>query len=289
MFVFVDDAVTGILPDIPKLTLIQCNSAYWAQNGIDRPERRVRRQSFNANLAREQYCRTVWIGHIDLDEFIHLRDGTSMSELLEAIPASFPAARLRPAERMFLSRSDAISGSYDGFYKIHGKGADIAAHIYDADLTALVPAGLQGHLQGKSFARTAAGGRLSIHRLKQGGKPARHYVIPEDQAVLLHLFPLDYADWKGKYDFRADSPALLADLPEPERNRYLTYSQHLSSDDPSKVLEYFFSLCVIDPALIPEMERLGYGFALQLDAAREAGLATRYRVNHEIAAQDLRA
>lgn len=289
VFVFIDDAVTGSLPNIPKLTLIECNTAYWAQNNTARPDRRVRRQSFNANLARDQFCTSHWICHIDLDEFIHLRRGTTVADLLQAVPMAFPAARLCPAERMFLSRAEAISGAYTGFFKLNRGETGLSGHIYDPNIAALVPTGFQGHVQGKSFARTDAAGRISIHRLKIDGKPARHFLIPDDHAVVLHLYPLNFSDWKAKFDFRADNPALLAGLDPAEQDRYRTYSDLLANGDPALVLEYFFSLCVIGPQAAETVEAMGLGFTAQLDDAIQAALPAPYQPDRSVVAQDMRA
>jgi hypothetical protein len=91
-----DDPAQAAVAPFSRVRATACTPEYWVECG-GRSNRHQNRQSRNA---REAYghCRTDWLCHIDVDEFILA--GRPVSELLGEIPADMLAAKLEPFEAM---------------------------------------------------------------------------------------------------------------------------------------------------------------------------------------------
>jgi hypothetical protein len=163
----------AILGSIPGVRLTLCTRAYWLGLRGYRPRLHVSRQYANANRAYRQTA-TDWFLECDADEF--LVPDHPLSDLLTAIPAEEQFLRFAMAERIFV-RDQPPASVFDGVFRTamrHRPG--LIARVY-GDLAPMIPAGMTGHVIGKSITRTGLRARLWIHH------PVPPWSKPSDPAV----------------------------------------------------------------------------------------------------------
>lgn len=250
IFIFFDDHNDGLaeaFSAVPKVTCINCDATYWERQRAKkgRPTGHRQRQTFNAEYAARHLCESDWIAHIDIDEFLLARSAQSISEMLRKVPDSFDAVRIQPAERMFNGawRSGRIELS--GVFKLKPEwGSGWGSELYGEYLGNYFPNGFQGHEVGKSFKRTSnRQARFNIHFIRNDGENIPEYVVDQEEAVLLHMFPVSYEDWVGKYERRIDDAEYFESMPEHAKRRYSVYGK--IRDTGADLKDLFESLSVL--------------------------------------------
>lgn len=90
-----EDPAHAALSRHSRVTATLCDASYW--KGKRRHERHQNRQARNARDAYE-CCTTDWLGHIDVDEFIHAE--RPMDVILSDVATGQPLVKLEPFEAM---------------------------------------------------------------------------------------------------------------------------------------------------------------------------------------------
>jgi hypothetical protein len=213
-----------------RLTL--CDAGHWRRLAQGRrPDNPVRRQILNAGAAyRETAC--DWFLFCDADEFVHAC--RPIGEILGGLPRDAPLARLRVAERAFLSEPPPTT-IFEGAFRLQaglvwppprpagaaklgrlarrvldrltgGPRAGLAAVYGDGRTALLNDAGLLGHGAGKSFTRRGQALAIGIHHpLPEGRAGEDRGFLDEpawrrhlEAAVLLHFDGLTVLHWQLK-------------------------------------------------------------------------------------------
>ena len=220
LWVFFDDpqdVAFDVVNAIPGVRAFRCDQNHWAQSESGRPPTVSKRQMFNANLAL-RHSQTDWLGHIDMDEFLHPL--TPLAEMLASVASHVQTVRLPPCEKVFPHPPTVFRDTLTGpFKKALGQNQDgwMANVLLHGDIAQYFPAALQGHFAGKIFLRK--GTDLQFWNNHYAGYPvelevpdlehpklqfevnARSLALPaqQDSVVLLHFFVWSYGDWCGKY------------------------------------------------------------------------------------------
>ena len=104
IFLFFDnptDLAIERLSQVPRLTVVPCDEAYWRARKGGRPSDHRQRQIYNANYAARNLLTSDWLANIDTDEYLFPRNAQSISEMLADTPDEFNAVRVLPAEHIF--------------------------------------------------------------------------------------------------------------------------------------------------------------------------------------------
>ncbi|MDU9007139.1 glycosyltransferase family 2 protein [Sedimentitalea todarodis] len=271
---FFDDPADGLaetFSQIPRVTCISCDAAYWTKRRPrkGRPSGHRQRQTHNAEYAARNLCESEWIAHIDVDEFLLARSVRSISEMLGRVPETLDAVRVLPAERMFAGSW--LPGKMDlsGIFKLKPEWAsDWGKELYGADLGELFPNGFQGHEVGKSFKRRRnREARLNIHFVRKDGENIPEHKVEQDEAVLLHMFPVSFEDWVGKYERRIDDPVYFNSMPDHAQKRYSIYRKARERSSEGTVRELFEALSVLPADSPARASRPGLFLRANLDVA----------------------
>jgi hypothetical protein len=91
-----DDPAHAAIARHPRVTATRCTDAYWSTRG-GRHDRHQNRQARNARDAYER-SGTDWIGHIDVDEFLHA--SRPITGILDDIPPKTLLLKMEPFEAM---------------------------------------------------------------------------------------------------------------------------------------------------------------------------------------------
>ncbi|MEN9061869.1 glycosyltransferase family 2 protein [Ponticoccus litoralis] len=249
---FFDDPADGLavtFSQVPGVTCINCDAAYWTKRRPrkGRPSGHRQRQSHNAEYAVRNLCETEWIAHIDVDEFLLPRSAGSIAEMLGRVPETLDAVRVLPAERMFSGECSHGKMDLTGLFKLKPeRGAGWGAKLYGAELGELFPNGFQGHEVGKSFKRRSnRDARFNIHFVRKDGQNIPEHKVDQSEAVLLHLFPVSLEDWIGKYERRVDDPEYFNTMPEHAQRRYSIYREARDNGATGGVPGLFETLSVL--------------------------------------------
>lgn len=258
VFLFFDDEFDTTqlsLGVVPGVEVINCNGSYWAMRKNGKPHDHRRRQTYNAEFAARKLCRSDWIIHIDADEFLYPLAGKSIADLLTTIPDCIDAARVLPAERMFVDEYVDGQMTFDGVFKLKPKrGQPLGEKLY-GNLGHLFPNGFQGHEVGKSFKRVSnLDARFSIHFVRKDGENIPEHKFPQSEAVLLHFFPASYEDWKSKYARRIYNFAYFNGMPDQAKRRYSIYRQILEKDGEAGLRALFGELSIAPSNKISALE-----------------------------------
>jgi hypothetical protein len=181
-----------------RMTPFTCDSQYWSERGIARPDNLNDRQLTNlAHAARLN--RSEWLLHVDCDELLastrnideilsEHHDDRVFSLRLEPMEAVYTAAPTVPFATTYFRR--ALRSNRDS--------EALLAQIY-GDLAPLCRFGLFGHRAGKSFLRM---GRVieswNCHRAVPQDK--RLVVdVKEPRIELLHFDAMEFKFWREKF------------------------------------------------------------------------------------------
>ncbi len=257
-----------------SVRVIPCDDAHWSARGGGRPDDHRNRQCWNAELAARRLARTDWIAHLDADEMILPRGGRTVADLLAAVPAEVPAVRIGPAERMFVGGWDEAGLDLRGVFKMGGPG--LGERLYGRALGKVVPWGLQGHRLGKSFRRTSRRDlRFGIHRVLLAGRDAPCLRPGPGEALLLHLFPASFEDWRAKYRRRLAHPKALAGMAAGERRRFEAYREVLEAEGEEGARRLFERLCLLSRAEADRLVSEGLAVEATLPGREAARAALR--------------
>ena len=247
--------VVGLLNEHPKVTLTQCDAAYWKRMGKNRPEAHQLRQTFNATCAlRDAAPHLDWLGHIDTDEFILTR--TKLSSALKAVPQDMAGARLYPAEALAKTATGELPQHFKLRTTADGVAATAVADIYPT-FGSYVRGGFLSHLAGKVFARTGLGDmRLAIHRLRVKGEDVLNTAVIKD-AYVGHLHAPDWDNFITKLDFRQTKGSYRTKSEDALKNiGHLL--QYLRDEEGEAGLRQFFDeMCSDTPELRTRLKKHG--------------------------------
>lgn len=247
--------VVGLLNEHPKVTLTQCDAAYWKRMGKNRPEAHQLRQTFNATCAlRDAAPHLDWLGHIDTDEFILTR--TKLSSALKAVPQDMAGARLYPAEALAKTATGELPQHFKLRTTADGVAATAIADIYPT-FGSYVRGGFLSHLAGKVFARTGLGDmRLAIHRLRVKGEDVLNTAVIKD-AYVGHLHAPDWDSFITKLDFRQTKGSYRSKSEDALKNiGHLL--QYLRDEEGEAGLRQFFDeMCSDTPELRARLKKHG--------------------------------
>lgn len=207
LHIYLDDdnqAALAALKGHPRIRVTLCDAAWWQKRRGHRPEAHQQRQTVNATHAYRRDPQVDWLIHLDVDEFLVAE--RPLAEILAALPADQPTARIRPMEQ--------LSGSADlfkGFIPPGPGRTRLVAELYPT-YGAWLKGGFLSHLAGKVFARTGLERiQVRIHNVFQGGEMVP---TPERQAGidLAHAHAKSWEDWLAAYRFRLARGSYRAEL-----------------------------------------------------------------------------
>jgi hypothetical protein len=192
-----DDPAFARASSLPGVTATRCTDAYWAARR-GRHERHQNRQARNARDAQGQ-CTLDWLGHIDVDEFIHTP--RPVGEILADQPPEAVALRMEPFEAVHTpDLPDDIFTARHFRGPLGARFGDLRAQIME-DYELLLPKGHLSHTVGKSFCRPQAKGvRLRLHLVVRDKERLDIPVHPELR--LLHFHAQDRVAWQNALPFR---------------------------------------------------------------------------------------
>lgn len=253
----------------PRCSVTVTDAAYWAKRR-KRPDTHQARQSLNATRAYRRRPGVAWLGHIDVDEFLH-PGAAPLSAQLAALPGEARTARVRPLEALAPDGDDAVTW----FKACHPRQSPRNAQTEAIHPTygAYLNGGFLSHVAGKIFVRTGQDNiSLRIHNAfdADGRIPNNH---PLDEVKLCHLHAPDWATWLSAYRYRLAQgsyrPALKgrSSVPIPMN----TLFQAIEADGGEAALRAFYDeVCTATPALRARLAAHGllHRIDLDLDAKR---------------------
>lgn len=255
-----EDPAFDMVSRWPQVTPVRCDDIRWAAAG-SRPDRHQNRQSRNAQAA-WRACRLPWIGHVDVDEFLH--PVIPVAEILGAVPPDQPTLRMEPYEAM---HDPALPDDIFTARQFRGALKPRFAHLRRAVLGAyadILPEGHLSHTNGKSFFRTGIPGLSPrLHGAFLNGE--RLPGPPFDRRLpLLHFHAQDREDWltalpfrltRGAYQYHPALQAHLAAAGPQEISFFYDRTQRLTADT-ANLLRDDGRLIEADLALRQQIARL---------------------------------
>ncbi len=270
--VFLDEDSEGArhaLAAHPRCTVTSTDDAYWAQRGM-RPEKHQTRQTVNATRAYRRRPGVNWLGHIDVDEFLHPA-GSTIADQLAALPTDARTARVRPVEALA-----AIDGGAPEWFKgCHPRQSLRNAQTSEIYPTfgALVNGGFLSHVAGKIFVRTGQDGiNLRIHNaFDEDGRVENKHDL--EQTRLCHFHAPSWQAWQRAYRYRLAAGSYRADLkgaasiPTTMNALFRTIEEDGGED---ALRSFYEDVCTATPALRARLDSHGllHHVALDLDAKR---------------------
>ncbi|MCL3882742.1 glycosyltransferase family 2 protein [Marivita sp. GX14005] len=245
-----DPETATLLRRDKRITVTQCDAAYWSRLGRARPETHQQRQIFNATRTLAEVSDLDWLGHIDVDEFI--LTPRPFGDLLAALPDGMAGARLYPAEALATA-----PGALPQGFKLRCLPPAVPARaIHDIYPTfgSYLRGGFLSHLAGKLFARPGFGGmRLAIHRLRAAGEDITNIAVIDD-AHLGHLHAPDWESFRAKLEFRQQhgSYRIRDDAPK-SAGRLLAYLR--AHEGEAGLRQAFDEVCLDTPGLRERLAR----------------------------------
>lgn len=262
-----DAQTAAFLAQHPKVTVTQCDAAFWQAQKKPRMKAHQMRQTW---LATQTYqdCDLHWLAHIDVDEF--LLPPAAMRDLLAHVPKDRAVLRLPPAELLAGSQGD------EAFKLMPRYGGQTKAALETIYPTfgAHLPDGFVSHREGKNFVRTGLMGiRLGIHTVLQDGALITNRAR-QDDLFLGHAHAPDWAFFRDHMAFRmARGSYRKSDETKFRLTDILTFLQTEEGEDGLRT--FFSEVCEATPALIAALEShhmlLRYRLDLDAKVARHFG------------------
>lgn len=192
-----DDPAFARIAGLPRVTATRCTAWFWAIRG-GRPARHQRRQVHCGRDAQRK-CRLDWLGHIDVDEFLHA--SYPMAEVLADIPAEVPSVRMESFEAMHNPNlPDDIFTARQFRGPLRNQHLALHPAIF-GPAAALVSKGSLAHTLGKSFCRPRVRGlRLDLHVVFLN-KVQLHPPFHPDLCIL-HFHAQNPVAWRHALPFR---------------------------------------------------------------------------------------
>lgn len=239
-----DDPAYDRISRLPKVTAIRCTDWYWLLRGGRRSEVPMR-QIRNVQHAQRR-CRLDWLGHIDIDEFLHAP--RQVSEILSEIPEDVLNIRIEPFEAMhdpnliddiFTARQ--FRGTLGETYR------DLHPAIFGRYASALSKGSLS-HEFGKSFVRPRSRRvSLSLHDVLLDKIKVQTPFHPDLR--LLHFHAQDPDHWRRALPFRLSGGAYF----------YESGALHalLSTADADELREFYATVMSLTPEKSALLESSG--------------------------------
>ncbi|MDX5351367.1 MAG: glycosyltransferase family 2 protein [Paracoccaceae bacterium] len=219
------DPVFARVSRLPRVTAIRCSDWYWAIRG-GRHEKLHNRQIRNARDAQRK-CRLDWLGHIDVDEFLH--NDRPVADILTEVPADVPNVLMVAFEAMHdPDLPDDIFTARQFRAPLGPAHPQLHGAIF-GPVAEVVAKGNLGHTIGKSFCRMGLPGVvLGLHDVFIDRKPQRRPFHPELR--ILHFHAQDPVVWRKALPFRLSNGAYHFDA-ENHLRAYLTGASDAVIDD----------------------------------------------------------
>ena len=240
-----DDPVHAAVAPLRRVTATRCTEAYWAERG-GKHDRHQNRQCRNARDA-YQRCSLDWLGHVDVDEFIHTP--RPVAEVLGEVPARVPAIKLEPFEAMhdpLLADDIYTAREFRGAFR-SGMDAALRRRTLGRYHVAL-PDGMLSHTVGKVLVRTGIKGlspRLHSVMLNGVRIPTPNW---HPELKLLHFHAQDRAAWLAALPFRLGRGAYQY---KPELHAFLTKAS------PQEIDAFYRQTQILAPDVIPDLAQKG--------------------------------
>ncbi|KIN61386.1 Glycosyl transferase family 2 [Sulfitobacter noctilucae] len=263
LYIYLDDdnrnAFDALKPH-PKVRPVLCDSDWW--NGKP-PKKHQVRQSRNATHAYHRRDTPDWLIHMDVDEFLITE--RPVADILAALPADQPIARIRPMEQ--------LAGDGSAFKAFVPNGPD-RTRIVDAlypTYGAYIKGGFLSHLAGKLFVRSGLDDvRIQIHNAFQ------HDTMlpgPEDTdgIELAHCHAKSWDDWLSAYRYRLEKGSYRPDLaPNRPRDRgglsmHEVFSMIEAESGEAGLRAFFDEVCADTPLLRDRLAQHGLLRRAKLD------------------------
>ncbi|WP_366907545.1 glycosyltransferase family 2 protein [Tabrizicola sp.] len=231
-----DDPAFERVAKLPRVTATRCTDWYWAMRG-GRHEQHQNRQARNARHTQRK-CKLDWLGHIDVDEFLHA--ARPVSEILGAIPPDIPNVLMESFEAMHTpDLPDDIFTARHFRGPLHRQHRDLHSAIFGPAAVAL-PKGSLAHAIGKSFCRPAVKGlAIRLHEVFLNKERLRSQFHPELR--VLHFHAQDPVAWRRALPFRLVSGAYHHPIERP--------LQAFLTDASDEVIDQFYEAAM---TLTPE-------------------------------------
>jgi hypothetical protein len=257
-----DDPSLAPVARLPGVTAIACSDSYWlARKG--RPDRHQNRQFRNARET-QKACDLDWIGHLDVDEFLHAP--RPVAEILAEMPAAALGLRVEPFEAMHdPALPDDIFTARQFRGPLREAHRDLRGPVL-GDYQHILPKGHLSHAAGKCFCRPQVRGlQLRLHNVLLHGE--RLDLPNHPELRLLHFHAQDHAQWRkalpfrlerGAYQYHPELQAHLATADEDEIRRLYLTTQTLTPEN-ALLLERHDRLITADLRLAAKVAALGPG------------------------------
>jgi len=192
-----DDPAFARIARLPRVTATRCTNWYWALRG-GRPMRQQIVQIRNVRDAQRR-CRLDWLGHIDVDEFLHA--SRPIADMLAEIPADVPNLAMDAFEAMHDPElPDDIFTARHFRATLRNQHTALRPAIF-GPMTNYMTRGSISYPHGKSFCRPRAkGASLRVHSVFVNGKRLQTPFHPDLR--VLHFHAQDPADWRRALPFR---------------------------------------------------------------------------------------
>jgi hypothetical protein len=197
-----DDPAFDRVAKMPRVTATRCTDLYWAKRG-GRNDRHQNRQARNARHTQRK-CKLDWLGHIDVDEFLHAP--RPVSDILAEMPAAIPNLLMESFEAMHTpDLPDDIFTARHFRGPLRRPHRDLHPAIFGPAAVAL-PKGSLAHAIGKSFCRPAVKGlAIRLHEVFLDKERLQSPFHPELR--ILHFHAQDPVAWRRALPFRLVSGA----------------------------------------------------------------------------------
>jgi len=250
LYIYFDDPADPAVEAVaghPRITAIRCTDWYWLLRG-GRYHKLQKRQVRNARHAQAR-CRCDWLGHVDVDEFLHAP--RPVSELLAEVPPDVPDVVMEPFEAMHdPDLPDDIFTARHFRGVLNGRHAALQPAVFGPAAVALRKGGL-GHVVGKSFCRPRARGiAIGLHLVKRNGVNLWTPFHPELR--LLHFHAQDPVAWRRALPFRLSHGAYYHSTEQALRS-------YLEGASDARVREFYTAAMTLTPEtaqLLQQHDRL---------------------------------
>jgi hypothetical protein len=163
-----------------ELEVVFCDAQYWERHG-GRPVFNAERQCCNLSVARASRAQDAWILHVDIDEFLFVKD-ESFFDL--KVPYEVSEIRIQNAERVLCVGQKEWP---KGYLRVR-LDSDVLARKHYGASSNFFGFGLSNYFHGKSFVRNKPRINQGVHGAipKESGRELVSYQVPQEAALLVH-------------------------------------------------------------------------------------------------------
>ncbi|MGH1353573.1 MAG: glycosyltransferase family 2 protein [Thalassovita sp.] len=252
--------MAAFLRQNPRVTVVECDDAYWDQQKRSRMKSHQQRQVWVATQAYHQ-CKATWLAHIDVDEFLLPPDATpeGMQNMLSRVGDTMAGVKLLPAEMLADTKGDEL-------FKLLPRLAQPPVppeNLYPNYGIAL-PRGFLSHTEGKHLMRTGLDGvRMGVHTSLHGGLGISN-IDTSAGGYLGHAHAPDWQTFRAHLDFRTKRGSYRkADAEKLQLKDVLDFVIEENGEDGLR--QFFDELCVATPRLTDVLDQHGLLLRRKLD------------------------